>query len=369
MRARVRGTGWVATLALALAFVPQAADAQSRRSERPSIDERLAKLGKMEERVIRIGHRLSGAAAAAGWCDAAPTLGWTLGELGQYGKGIRQNVRSAWGIPPGASLFVAAVAPGSPASRAEIRPGTGIAAIAGMAPLTLSADGEQRLALANSERVIDGALATGSVEVELVQPDATRRTVRLVGTPGCKTRFEVVTEDDPQAYADGEIVQVTAGMSQFTEASDNQLAAVIAHELAHNILRHRERTEQSGTPRDYRRYLGRYTRLSRAMEEEADRLSVWLLQLAGYDPRAPIAFWERFGPNNDSPHPFGRTHSPWRERVIAVEAEQHAMRATLASDPRARPALLGRRSGASDDTRPQPLPGASDAPTSPTNGN
>ncbi len=350
-------------VASALAAIALPAHAQSR-AERAaaSLDERLAGLGKMEERVIRVGHRLSMATSRAGWCDASPSLGWTLGELGQYRKAIRQNVRSAWRIPPGASLFVAAVAPGGAAERAGVRAGMGIATIAGQAPLTVNFDGEQRMALANSERVIDGALGErGVVDVELIGADGARRTVSLNGAPACKTRFEVMTEDDPQAYADGEIVQVTAGMSQFTDASDDELAAVIAHELGHNILRHRARTEDSGTPRDYRRYLGRYTRLSRQMEEEADRLSVWILQLSGFNPQAPISFWERFGPDNDSPHPFGRTHSPWRERVAAVQAEVASMRAALARDPRARPPLLDRKSGSADDIFPQPLPTAEQA--------
>jgi predicted Zn-dependent protease len=132
-------------------------------------------------------------------------------------------------------------------------------------------------------------------------------------------------------------------MGTYTEGNDEELAAVMAHELAHNILRHVARSQEAGTPNNYTRYLNRYSRISRKMEEEADRLSVWILQIAGYEPSAPVTFWHRFGPNNDSAHPYGRLHDPWRVRVAALEDELGVMREAQATNPQARPALLDLR--------------------------
>ncbi len=350
MNGGMQGAGRQMLAAAAIAAL--AASGAYAQNVRPAADrtEALSKLRTQDERVVAVGDRLARAAAAAGWCDAAPSIGWTLGEVGQYPKALRLQVRQVWNLPAGTSLFVAAVAPGSTAARLGIRPGTGITRINGMAPMRNPYDMPSRHALANSERVIDAALEQGPITVETVSRDGERKEYSVGGAPACRSRFETSADDTPQAYADGNIVQVTAAMGEFTGTNDSELAAVIAHELAHNILRHIPRTEEAGTPEDYRRYLGRYARMSRKMEEEADRLSVWLLALAGYDPNAPIAFWERFGPDHDSAHPFGRTHDRWRDRVTAIRDELALMAREKARNPRARPALL--------DRAHEPAPGA-----------
>ena len=344
------------TVALAGASLATMAGAQSAHPV-PDRSEALTKLRKQDDRVIAVGERLARAAAAAGWCETAPSIGWTLGEIGQYPKPLRQQVRRAWNLPDGPALFVAAVAPDSAAARSGVVPGMGIARINGLVPMRNPFDMPSRHALANSERVIDAALATGPITVETVGTDGQHQVLTIRGVTACRTRFESSAEDDPQAYADGNIVQVTAAMGEFTGTNDDELAAVIAHELSHNILRHIPRTEEAGTPEDYRRYLGRYSRMSRKMEEEADRLSVWLLARAGYNPRAPLEFWARFGPGHDSAHPFGRTHDPWHDRVTSIEDELALMGRERARNPRARPALL--------DHAHQPAPGAEAATPAP----
>ena len=349
------------------------APATTRRTSarRPTMEENLASLRKQDERLIVIGERLAVSAANAGWCSDGRSLGWTLGDVGQYPKNIRQTVRAQFELPTGASLFVAAVAPGGVAARAGIVPGTGIVRINGRLPMRNSYDGAARFALANSERVIDEALDAGPIAIELLARDGTRSTVTLTGRAACRSRFEIVPDNEEQAYADGDIVQVTAGMSVYTEQKDEELAAVVAHELAHNMLRHIPRSEEAGTPNDYTRHLGRYARISRGMEEEADRLSVWLLAQAGYDPAAPVAFWGRFGPENDSAHPFGRLHDPWRTRVAAIQQELAAMRAAKTRNPRARPALLDRAvppappAGAASAEADEDAPASAPAPATP----
>src|SRR3546814_14264401 len=61
--------------------------------------------------------------------------------------------------------------------------------------------------------------------------------------PACRSRFEVVLGNSFLAQADGELVQIG---SRFLADYPQWVAAPIAHELAHNILRHRERLEEKG---------------------------------------------------------------------------------------------------------------------------
>lgn len=348
--------GWLA--AAAMLALPQAASAQgsSRESAATRAEASLTALRKHEERMIAIGDRILRAAGAAGWCDASQSLGWTLGELGQYPKELRQHVRTVWDLPDGPALFVSAVAPDGAAARAGIRPGMVISLLDGRLPMRNHLREPSRHALANSERLIDEALGRGPLAIETIDSAGTRSSVSITGDLACATRFELSAEDEEQAYADGSLVQVTAGMGRYTDGQDDELAGVIAHEIAHNMLRHIPRSQEAGTPDDYRRYLGRYARISRKMEEEADRLAVWLLAVAGYDPEAPVRFWQRFGPNNDSAHPFGRLHDPWRVRVASIQDELAIMRAAKEADPQARPALLDRRNADDTPVGPSPAP-------------
>jgi beta-barrel assembly-enhancing protease len=351
---------WAAGLVAVAAMLamPHAAWAQdsSRENAATRAQASLTALRKHEERMIAIGDRILRAAATAGWCDASQSLGWTLGELGQYPKELRQHVRTVWNLPDGPALFVSAVAPDGAAARAGIRPGMVIALLDGRLPMRNHLREPSRHALANSERLIDEALGRGPLALETIDSAGTRASVSLTGDLACATRFELSAEDEEQAYADGSLVQVTAGMGRYTDGQDDELAGVIAHEIAHNLLRHIPRSQEAGTPDDYRRYLGRYARISRKMEEEADRLAVWLLAVAGYDPEAPVRFWNRFGPNNDSAHPFGRLHDPWRVRVASIEDELAIMRAAKAADPDARPTLLERRNANDTPAGPSPAP-------------
>jgi hypothetical protein len=69
--------------------------------------------------------------------------------------------------------------------------------------------------------------------------------------------------------------------------------------------------------------LGRNARLIRATEREADRLGVYLLARAGYDPHKALGFWLRAraaAPASD----WDFTHPPWGQRLALVEAEIHA---------------------------------------------
>jgi beta-barrel assembly-enhancing protease len=318
-----------------LVLIPVAASAQS---SRQSIPERVAAVRAQEERLILIGERL--AVAAAPWCEDSWSLGWVLGDMGQYPKAVRLSVRNTWGTHASTNLFVAAVAPGGAAAEAGLTPGTAITAINGNMPMRHAGDSASRHALANNERVIADALRAngGRVSLSLLEADGDRRTITVAARDACASRFELGVDLEKQAYADGSVVQVTLGMAQFT--TDAELAAVIAHELAHNMLRHRLRSDARGIPANYTRYLGVNARVVRGLEEEADRLSVWLLQQAGYDPEAPIAFWHRFGPDNDTPHPFGRLHDPWRVRVEHLRDELALMRRERAQNPEAVPALL-----------------------------
>ena len=180
----------------------------------------------------------------------------------------------------------------------------------------------------------EAAFADGSVRLVVRRAGATV-TLEVGADEGCASRFLILPSRQLNAFANGRSVQVTSRLAEEVGRED-ELAAILAHEFAHHVLRHRARLDASGVARGMMRNFGRNARLIRATEEEADRLSVWLLARAGYDPQAAVRFWTWFGRRGfnmlGSP-----THGGWRSRVARLEAEIAAMRA---AGPNGRPDFL-----------------------------
>jgi beta-barrel assembly-enhancing protease len=146
--------------------------------------------------------------------------------------------------------------------------------------------------------------------------------VRLYLAPPlvCASDFQIDTKDGLDAGADGQIVRITYGMMRY--ASDEaELAAVVAHELSHNILRHREKLNAQGIDRGFGSLFGKSKKAILATEIEADQLSVWLMANAGYDPKAALRFWERYGRKNGLGIFSDGTHLRWKNRIKLMQAE------------------------------------------------
>jgi hypothetical protein len=125
----------------------------------------------------------------------------------------------------------------------------------------------------------------------------------IAGVPACPTRFELL-DGGGRAVADGKRVVFGRKFAGFGLAPD-EVAAAVAHELAHNILGHRKWL--SG--------VGRRAKNIRLTEREADRLMPWLLANAGYDPAAAVRFFRKWGPGNDGWIFRAPTHDGWDERA------------------------------------------------------
>jgi hypothetical protein len=292
-------------------------------------------LRAVDGRMATIGYRL--ATANAPLCDRlAPTPGIALHALGQYELEMRQGARAAFGFA--APVAIEAVVPGSAAAH------TGLA----QDDALLAVDGEalSRVVPAKSDSAARDAALSLIAKAPTDQPlrlDVLRggRRVDLAvpASPGCRATFEVLLGPKMEASSDGAVVQV--GARFFERYRDEEVAVVVAHELAHIVLRHATRLDAAGVSRGMFAEVGRNGRLFRRTEDEADLLGLHLLRNAGYDPRAAVRFWREHGGDVDGGLFRSRTHRSSKARAERLEAEI----AALPSDaPRPyRPAILATR--------------------------
>ncbi len=280
-----------------------------------------AELQRFDARLLDTGHRL--AVANAEYCrDTHMTAGVSLHDIAQYQD--RESARAAFGFAR--DIAVLAVADASPAQAAKIQANDAIAGINGSDPLGTDMRADKRLVQNSYERIAgvldlwDAALDAGPIDVTVADGTGQLRNVRIVPEKACRSRFQIVPSKNFDASADGQVITISTQMMNYV-ASEDELAAIVAHEFAHNMLRHLQRLEEAGHAGGLMAMFGRNARLTKQTEIEADRLSVWLMANAGYDPAGAIRFWQRYGKEHGQGIFSAPTHYRYKKRVRLFEEE------------------------------------------------
>jgi beta-barrel assembly-enhancing protease len=301
---------------IALMFAVTASFAPAASRSPPKATDISAYRGLVEHdvRLATIGYRLT--SANAPFCQAKKrNPGWVLHSYRQYPD--RDVAKAAFPFPT--PVAISAIVPGGPADQAGLKAGLGLYDLPGSiwwgGELAVHKPSYELIDTIN--RRINELLDTGKpLAVSFLSSGtAAEKNYQIDPPPICATEFWVDARGDTDAGADGDRVRITSGLIAFV-ADDDELAAVAAHELAHNLLGH---PAMLATVRKKR------TETIRNTESEADQLSVWLMANAGYDPRAAIRFWQRYGPTKAQGIFAARTHLPWRERISLMQTGIAAM--------------------------------------------
>lgn len=310
---------WTLALALGTAAMGNTAPAAAE----PATAEAAAFLGlrASDVRVLSVGYRL--ATANAPFCRLTENAaGLTLHHIGQYPDA--DAARASFGFAR--DYAVLALVGDGPAARAGARADDAVVALNGTpfspAPADLAAidQPEAYRPVAWADARLRAALDAGPVTLTLLR-DGRTFDVDITGTRACRSRFELRPSGNYGASADGDIVGITVPMLGFM-ADDDELAAILAHEMAHNLLEHRRRLNEAGIQRGLMQQFGRNARLTLATEIEADRLSIWLMANAGYDPDGAARFWTRYGKQRGKGIFSAPTHYRWKKRVGLFEQER-----------------------------------------------
>ncbi|WP_220150763.1 M48 family metallopeptidase [Thalassospira xiamenensis] len=222
------------------------------------------------------------------------------------------------------NVLIAAVASGSPADLAGIRKGDRVTQINHQL-----VGGDAAAAL---KPVGDAALTGGAVTFHVKRISETF-TVDVAPVPVCGYPVELLDDQTVNAFADGDRVMISKGMVRFVDTED-ELALVIGHELAHNTEGHTDKKMGNaiiGAIFDgLVAGLGGNTggAFSNAMagvnsqdfESEADYVGAYYAARAGYDVSDAAGLWRRMAASNPQAiHLAGTTHPSTAKRFLALE--------------------------------------------------
>ncbi len=159
--------------------------------------------------------------------------------------------------------------------------------------------------------------------------------------------FVIDKDDEANAFClPGGKVFVYTGIFKYVE-NDDELAAVMGHEIGHALARHGAERMSSGqlaqiggevlgavmqsrgNPANTQAVMQAFgigTQLgvmlphSRTQEYEADHIGLVLAAKAGYDPRAALNFWKKFAQSGQTPPEYLSTHPAPTNRIAQIKA-------------------------------------------------
>jgi predicted Zn-dependent protease len=162
--------------------------------------------------------------------------------------------------------------------------------------------------------------------------------------PGWKWEVNVITSNELNAFCmPGGKIMVYSGLISQLRLTDDEIAVVLGHEIAHALREHsREQMSQAIAAQTaiglgaalfgfgqgsadlagagYQALIA--TRFSRNDEVEADRMGLELTARAGYDPRAGVTLWQKMiqASQGGRPPEFLSSHPAEASRVQEIQA-------------------------------------------------
>ena len=327
--------------AVALALILSAMGCTSASAAAPPLD-RFERLQAQDLRVARVSYRLSIANAARCGETLAPQLGFVVHGIAQYGLADREAAARRFGL--GTRTGVMAVIEGSPAQNAGLMAGDQLISVNGRAlPTEIEAAAPSRATVDQAQSQLIEEARRGAVTLR-VAGQSGERDVTFVAAHGCPSTVELIAGNEVNAWADGQRIMIGEGLLRQC-ASDADLALVIGHEMAHNLLHHGAQLAAHGVGASAMLPVSAIgSMLIRKTEEEADELAVRLAGTAAYDLSGAEAFLGRvLKPGNA----VAATHPATAERLTLLRTAIAAQRgvATGAETPIANTAPSGLVSG------------------------
>lgn len=282
--------------------------------------------------VERVGFRLrrSAAQACAKDGNTKPDLGVIVWSLANFSNNEdRARLQGSFSLTN--AVTVALAVDDAPAARSGLRAGQ-IVTHVNDEPL-----GEGKGATERFIQLSNAAAQKGLVRLRVEGG----QTLTALPLTVCDYPTLLVRSPEINAAADGRVLAITSGLFELTR-SDDELALILGHELAHNMLGHLKKVpvpkEKPGSLLDafVRATIG--TAVAKTVtppysvenEKQADYVGLYLMARAGYNITAAEGFWRRLNETTrakavTATHPSGeeRLHA-LQEAIVEIKAKQKA---------------------------------------------
>lgn len=281
----------------------------------------LLALQRDDQRVADIAWRIASRNA-----DSCPKLwasiGVSLQHVSQYAPAYRASAQAAFGLDDSYPSILA-VAEGSPASAAGLKPNDTLRAVNGV-DLADKSRGQKSTASYDAVSAAMAALEAlpdQSTAILSIKRGGQRLDVSVTPQSVCRSRVELAPGDAINANANGLVAQISGRLVHWVE-SDDELALVIAHEMAHNLLDHPKRLNEKSTLSGLATSLGLAGKAQRQMELDADHMGIMMVARAGYNYKIAPDFWARLYANAPfasflaTTHPTTPTRRKNAQRVV-----------------------------------------------------
>jgi len=239
-------------------------------------------LAAEEAKMATIAFRMAVANSQA--CSRPEMMtGLILHDLTQYEPAQRPAVSRAFALNSG--FGVLELVPGSAATRAGLKIDDEIISVGNVSvedPARVARSNKSFHRMEEMSARLQSGLRSGPVPL-LIRRKGQLHRVDLKGEPGCGGHLSLSNSSVRNAWADGKHIIVTTGMTKFARSND-EIAFIIAHEMAHNILGHVHGQNET------RGIFGIGSSRSKSIEIDADSYAVQLMSKAGYQPDAGVSF-------------------------------------------------------------------------------
>jgi C-terminal processing protease CtpA/Prc len=241
-------------------------------------------------------------------------LGVSLHHVSQYEPAYRAAAQAAFGLDETYPSLLA-VAEGSPASAAGLKPNDTLRAVngAGLADKSRGQKGTASYDAVSSAMAALETLPEKGEAVLSIERGGQRLEVSVTPQNVCRSRVELAPGNAINANANGLVAQISGRLVDWVE-SDDELALVIAHEMAHNLMDHPKRLSEKSALSGLATSLGLAGKAQRQMELDADRVGIIMAAGAGYNYKIAPNFWARLNSNSPLASFLATTHPTTRAR-------------------------------------------------------
>ena len=271
-----------------------------------------------QERIYRIAAPLIIKNAVLCRTQARPLLGFTAKNQYSYPPELSVAARQSLGLDE--RLQVMQILDGSGAMRAGLKRGDILQTIQDITiPTGPQAEPEAARMLSP---ILKNLTEINITVIRQTQPI----TVNVPLTLACAFAIDVGNTQNVNAYADGRRILLTRGLLDWL-STDEDVAVVIAREIAHNVLQHAKQLQQMATlsividnlllfkPDQVAANSSNGIKITpEKMDQDADRLALFMLARAGYDLASFTRVMQKLAqiPNASQANTYPALH-PWTE--------------------------------------------------------